>query len=73
MMRPIDTDDLRHLIPMAEFVEACKNNSFIDYDGWGYLSTEKTYDDATAISPSRAVKKSFKPDPKFTHVFWFNR
>ena len=45
--------------------------AFIDYDGFGYFATERSYDCRKEVYPSQA-KTTEKPDWA-THILWLNR
>ena len=61
--------DYGDLMPVDEFIAACKMGAFIDYDGYGHAVKDGLYD------PSRNIKPSYLkniPDDA-THIFWYNR
>lgn len=57
------------LMTVKEFIEACKYNSFIDYDGIGCPVKDGKMSDKL-IYPSR-YKEDLPKDA--THIMWFNR
>ena len=59
-----------NLFTFKDFNERCKQGCLIDYDGYGYLSTE-THQTNIVIVPSMVLSTGFKTE--FTHVIWFNR
>ena len=64
--KKIEEDD--HLLTAQEWLDEVKHGSFIDYDGYGYLSngTSKSSD---TISPSKAEELP----SDVTHIVWINR
>jgi hypothetical protein len=55
------------LMTLDEFIMACKNGSFVDYDGVGRYSNGKEASVDIYVYPSD-VK-----DRHWTHVVWFNK
>ena len=66
------------LIPIDDFIESVKNNSFIDYDGYGYFATEKGME-SDEFYPSELVKNKYNIKVDKYHykssylVFYINR
>lgn len=60
------------LILMNEFKKYCYEGMFIDYDGYGYLSTKTKVSDVV-IRPSMLDNKKCIIPNWATHVMWFNR
>jgi len=58
------------LMTFEEFVADCDGGGFIDYDGYGYYSTEKEESDIV-VSPSDITNGKYRKD--FTHVCWYNK
>ncbi len=56
------------LMPVSEFLEACEDGFFIDYDGYGYPVKDNKYH-KLQIYPSCA----FLIPSEATHIMWFNR
>jgi len=67
-MTPLDKDG--NLMTLEEFKECCRGGGFIDYDGFGYYSTETEESDIT-IKPSDITSGNYRKD--FTHINWYNR
>lgn len=61
------------LMTVKEFVLACKDNYFIDDDGYGFLATETHYEDTRKVFPSDACKWPTTAGPQFTHILWCNK
>ena len=64
-------DNTGELFTLDEFVDMCHRELFIDYDGFGHLSTD-THESNEVVWPSQ-IAKGATLDPKWTHVKWFNR
>lgn len=58
------------VMTIEEFVSACRNHSFIDYDGHGKYATKYWVSNKT-VSPSQLANG--EPPPGYTHVVWYNR
>lgn len=65
--------DYGEVIEIASFIESCKNNFFIDYDGNGYLAYDKKEHSGIRISPSDIVDKTVDDFPEYKYVIWFNK
>ena len=63
---PRNEDDV---YTVQQFREFCDNNSFTDYDGFGYPVKDRLADQSIIIKPSRIDE--IPPDA--THIIWFNR
>lgn len=59
-----------HLMSLKEFIKDVKSGGFIDYDGYGYYSTETKMSNIT-IYPSDVDNNSLRKD--FVYIVWFNR
>lgn len=57
------------LISADEWKENCRSGGFIDYDGFGYLSTTSEFSNLL-VQPSEWTRQF--PD-WVTHVLWFNK
>lgn len=55
---------------LKEFVEACKDGCFIDYDGYGVYADDYGYT-SIYISPSDVTRGHYRKD--FQYVCWFNK
>ena len=53
-----------------EFLEHCDNDSFIDYDGYGFPVKDKFSDESIVVMPSNA-RETIPKDA--THIVWYNR
>lgn len=62
--------DYGELISISDFKDSCERGGFVDYDGFGYYSTEQ-YESAIKVYPSTFLK--YGPIDGFTHVKWYNR
>lgn len=63
-----DLPNYGDLIPVFEFIEACNNSGFIDYDGSGHPVKNNKMSDII-VKPSR-----YNEIPKdATHIMWFNK
>lgn len=68
--RPVDSDD--DVYTIEEFLEACENDVFTDYDGMGeYAKDGQVYLSEPFVFPS--VIGEDGPKPGFTHVIWYNK
>lgn len=56
------------VITVEEFKQGVENDSYIDYDGFGYPA-QILYDDTFTVRPS--VVDNIPADA--THVVWFNK
>ena len=65
--QPIEEGDV---YTMEQFKEYCEDGSFIDYDGWGYLSNGKVEYDIQIV-PTDIGFHTY--DKCFSHVVWYNR
>lgn len=54
---------------VEEFIECCKDGSFIDDDGWGYPVKDKKADRGVIIYPS--IVHLIPEDA--THIVWYNQ
>lgn len=63
------SEDNGDLMTVEEFKGFCANDSFIDYDGYGYAVINGMADRMNPILPSEASKIR----SNVTHVIWFNR
>ncbi len=55
---------------LREFINNCKNNSFIDYDGFGYYATKELITNKI-VHPSDIINNRI--DRNFSYIVWFNR
>lgn len=62
--------DYGDLMTMEDFVESCKDFSFLDEDGTGYYATA-TQKSNKPINPSDVMGETY--DKSFSHVVWFNK
>jgi len=61
--------DFGDLMTMADFLDHCKNQYLVDYDGTGHPVRDKKMMWSLTIKPSR-----LKMIPKdATHIMWFNK
>lgn len=60
----------RDVMKIADFIEDCKDGSFIDYDGFGYYSNGNEKSDKI-VKPSDILAGNI--DKNYTHVVWYNR
>jgi hypothetical protein len=60
------------LLTLQEFKDDCASGGFIDYDGFGNMSTKEGMSDFV-IRPSMLKDKTFVIPEWVTHVEWFNR
>jgi hypothetical protein len=65
--------DYGDLMTREAFDQNVKSGMFIDYDGYGYLATEKGYLRLVRVYPSEWVQLNHVAPEEFTHVLWFNR
>jgi hypothetical protein len=63
-------DEIGNLFTFEEFKGCVDSGGFIDYDGFGYYSTDTEQSNIT-IYPSDFAKGQVRTD--FTHVKWYNR
>jgi hypothetical protein len=68
MTEPLDSDD--DLFTLEMFIDACKNHSLIDDDGYGCYSNGKVKFPDKVVYPSDVEKGRVRG---FSHVVWFNR
>ena len=66
------TDLIGDIFTIEEFIEMCKDDCFNDYDGFGHYATVDREYNKYAI-PSEAALDVFFPNPKYTHVVWYNK
>lgn len=71
--------DYGDLMTLAEFIDACEGDAFIDDDGSGCFATA-THITNRRVRPSEVVGRGLEGlrergeyDPAWTHVVWFNR
>lgn len=65
-----ELSDFGSLMSLKDFIENCKDGSFIDYDGSGrYVKDGK--ESNISIYPSDVKNKSIRTD--FDQIIWFNR
>ena len=64
--------DIGDLISWPDFLQNCKDRSFIDYDGHGNWATE-TEHGKSIIYPSEVLKGLITKPDWATHVMWYNR
>jgi hypothetical protein len=57
---------------IEEWLAAVKAGAYIDYDGIGYLATEKEESNREVL-PSNTGKRAFKVPKWATHVCWYNK
>ena len=67
-LRPLS--DYGDVIPLKDFVSACKSGMFIDYDGHGYYVEEDQETDII-IHPSDVMSGRYRKD--FNKIIWFNK
>jgi len=67
--RPIPEYGGNHMT-ISSWIKAVKDGLFVDYDGYGYLATDKKMSSIKVV-PSDVGKKRI--DLKFSHIVWFNR
>ena len=60
------------LYTIDRFMVMCKSGYLIDYDGVGYFGTETT-ESEQQVSCKDLASGTVVPDPKHTHVHWYNR
>jgi hypothetical protein len=75
--------DYGDVMTIESFIECCRTDGFIDYDGHGHyvlMETKKVGDTIEVVGkmnnlitvyPSNI--KAGKIDKRFTHVIWFNK
>ncbi len=64
-----DTEFPDELYTLDNFLEVCKANFLIDYDGYGYPVKDNKSDNEVVVKPSK-----LNVIPKdATHIVWFNR
>jgi len=62
-----------HIMTIGNFIERCKENSLIDYDGFGYFSPDAIYEIiGTMVNPSDTMKENFNPN-KYMYIVWYNK
>lgn len=65
-----ELSDFGDVMPLSEFISACKDGLFINYDGFGrYVKDDKETD--IEIYPSDIKHNSVRKD--FDTMIWFNR
>lgn len=69
-LEPIDPDDAH--MTWEDFLDSCESGSFIDYDGFGELATA-THVSEIQVSPSSALRSTYKRPAWSTHVVWYNK
>lgn len=57
---------------IKEWLDCCKTNFFIDYDGWGYYATAKRMSEVK-VRPSDTEAPDFAIPEWATHIVWFNK
>lgn len=70
-IEPIDPE-FGHLMPIADWLQACQTGCFIDYDGSGCLATS-THKSDVVISPSDVTLFQLSMPSWATHVVWYNK
>ena len=72
-MKPIT--DYGYLMTIEEFDNAVKSHCFIDYDGFGFYSTENEMEDDfdKKVWPSEVLAGNGPSRKGFTHIVWYNR
>lgn len=63
--------DYGEVFHLDQFIEDCKHNTYIDYDGSGYYSDGKVMFTDEQVLPSDIVRGKINYSYKF--VIWFNR
>ena len=65
--------DYGDVMSVANFRAYCKNNYFIDYDGFGHPANKKAgfMNGDIVVKPSEI--KKLKLHKLYTHIVWFNR
>lgn len=66
-----DLDDIGDLMTIEKFVDCCKGGGFIDYDGYGYYSTQEKQSNIVILPSDITIIKEYRKD--FTHIKWYNR
>lgn len=64
--------DYGDLFTLDEFMQACKEGCFVDYDGAGNYATSTQMTDIE-IRPSDVTKCTRPIYKEYTHVVWFNK
>lgn len=72
ILSPLDPECGDHMT-MADWLAACKDGSFIDYDGHGVLATATLGQSALEVRPSDVTLLKLTMPDWATHVVWFNR
>lgn len=73
----VNTRTYGDFIPIAEWVQSCHDESFIDYDGYGVFAFKRG-DGVWVVCnawvyPSDIRLLNIAQPPWATHVLWFNR
>lgn len=61
--------DEEDVYTVAEFIECCEVNAFIDYDGFGHPVKDGFADPKVFVSPSK--RNEIPKDA--THIVWYNK
>ena len=67
-----DLPDYVDHMTMDQFVQACKSNFFIDYDGNGHYATDTQVSNKSVV-PSDVTTGMLDGNPRWTHIVWYNK